>query len=1151
MDGTIALPVDTAPEPTESAATLDGRAGHLIRHYNRMAPFLMSVVSDSDLWMFLSSRGGLTCGRGDAGRALFRYQTDDLLHDAHHTIGPYTRFHVDVGGERDVWVPFESEEPGPALTRSLFKSKLGNRVTFTERHDEHGLTFSYTWCNAQCFGWVRECELRLDGDATPVRVDWLDGLRCVLPAGAHRVLLSDFQCLVNAYRRSEVLPETGLAVYPLQSLIMDQAVPGEALTTNVVWCDGVERPRVVLSEASRRRFVETGEVLPEQELKGQMAHYLLHQHATLEPGQTLRWRTVADVGLDQSDVVALRSRMRDASSLGRELDEAIRQSDDELERLIAAADGLQCSNDRAAADHHLANVMFNIMRGGVFTDGYAIQRDDLSSFVAERNVAVAQKHAASLAAWPERMTIDDVLDRATSRGDADFERLCLEYLPLYFGRRHGDPSRPWNQFSIRVRKDGGSRALDYQGNWRDIFQNWEALTLSFPSFIEPVIAKFVNATTRDGYNPYRVSRAGIDWEVPEPENPWAGIGYWGDHQIIYLCKLIEWSRRVHPGKLAGWLGRAVFSFADVPYRLKPYDDILADPDDTIVFDAAAHRTSMHRVQAMGADGRLVPDGAGGVLHATLAEKLLIPVLAKLSNFVADGGIWMNTQRPEWNDANNALVGHGVSMVTLCYLRRHLLEVGALFDEAGGDAVAVSEPVAHWLREVADAFEAFQRGDERDAARPRRRLLDALGRAFDRYRDQLDNDAGDRVSITCRGVAERLRAFVPVLDETIRANRREDGLYHSYNLLKVVDGAIEVGHLYPMLEGQVAVLSSGLLTGREVLGVIDALYASELYRADQHSFMLYPRRELAAFLDRNVAPRAAVESNPLLTAVIDAGDATVIARDAAGDYRFHASLTNGRALRDALDRLAKDDRFGALVAQHGAAVRDAYEQTFNHHAFTGRSGGMYAYEGLGSIYWHMVSKLWLAIQENVSWAQRHGESPETLKRLIERYHDVRRGLSAAKTPAEYGAFPTDPYSHTPYHAGAQQPGMTGQVKEEVLTRFGELGVSLEGGCIWFGPTMLRQAEFLTEPDEWQYVDVSGESRTLALGANQLAFTLAQVPVVYRLADAGDGQVHVAVTGRDGNVAECGDTVSAEWSGEVFARSGRVVRLDVTLPRSVLI
>jgi hypothetical protein len=39
----------------------------------------------------------------------------------------------------------------------------------------------------------------------------------------------------------------------------------------------------------------------------------------------------------------------------------------------------------------------------------------------------------------------------------------------------------------------------------------------------------------------------------------------------------------------------------------------------------------------------------------------------MSNLIPEGGIWMNTQRPEWND-NNALVGNGVSMVTLCYLR---------------------------------------------------------------------------------------------------------------------------------------------------------------------------------------------------------------------------------------------------------------------------------------------------------------------------------------------------------------------------------------------------------------------------------------------------------------------------------------------------
>ena len=45
----------------------------------------------------------------------------------------------------------------------------------------------------------------------------------------------------------------------------------------------------------------------------------------------------------------------------------------------------------------------------------------------------------------------------------------------------------------------------------------------------------------DGYNPYRITKEGIDWEVEEPDDPWSYIGYWGDHQIIYLQKLLELS----------------------------------------------------------------------------------------------------------------------------------------------------------------------------------------------------------------------------------------------------------------------------------------------------------------------------------------------------------------------------------------------------------------------------------------------------------------------------------------------------------------------------------------------------------------------------------------------------------------------------------
>ena len=239
------------------------------------------------------------------------------------------------------------------------------------------------------------------------------------------------------------------------------------------------------------------------------------------------------------------------------------------------------------------------MRGGAFEDHHNVDPGDLRAFIAERNRPVAQRHASFFDGLPSPVAVSDLLVAAGATADADLIRLCHEYLPLYFGRRHGDPSRPWNMFNIAVRNPDGSRALQYEGNWRDIFQNWEALGQSYPDFFPNMIAKFLNASTIDGFNPYRITRAGIDWEIEDPDDPWSYIGYWGDHQIIYLLKLLESARRFRPGTLVSQMDAAVFSYANVPYRLAAYDAIVADPHDTIRFD--------HEPRANGAG----PSGARG------------------------------------------------------------------------------------------------------------------------------------------------------------------------------------------------------------------------------------------------------------------------------------------------------------------------------------------------------------------------------------------------------------------------------------------------------------------------------------------------------------------------------------------------------------
>ena len=76
------------------------------------------------------------------------------------------------------------------------------------------------------------------------------------------------------------------------------------------------------------------------------------------------------------------------------------------------------------------------------------------------------------------------------------------------------------------------------------------------------------------------------------------------------------------------------------------------------------------------------------------EKLLVTLLAKFSNYVPEGGIWMNTQRPEWNDANNALVGYGLSMVTLYYLHRFQTYMGQIVNDINVDLLSVSAHKAY-------------------------------------------------------------------------------------------------------------------------------------------------------------------------------------------------------------------------------------------------------------------------------------------------------------------------------------------------------------------------------------------------------------------------------------------------------------------------
>jgi hypothetical protein len=386
------------------------------------------------------------------------------------------------------------------------------------------------------------------------------------------------------------------------------------------------------------------------------------------------------------------------------------------------------------------------------------------------------------------------------------------------------------------------------------------------------------------------------------------------------------------------------------------------------------------------------------------------------------------------------------------------------------------------------------------------------------------------------------AALQAVDATLAANRRDDGMFHSYNLLTLAPDSAAVGHLQLMLEGQVAALSSGLLDASQASALLAALRRSALYRDDQRSYLLYPDKPIVPFLERNVLPAGWKTRAPLLAMPATAGCPPIVGVDGDGRARFNADLTNERDLRDLLDRIARDPDRQVVVNRDRDAILTLWEEVFHHHAFTGRSGAMFAFEGLGSIYWHMIAKLLLSVQELHTREFRRDPGSAAARQLADDYAAIRLGLGFTKDARTYGAFPTDPYSHTPRHRGAQQPGMTGQVKEEILTRLGELGVFVSGGLVSFEPALLNRAEFFDCPHCFEYIDIGGTVRTWQLGPQTLAFTLCQVPVCYLLG----GQPSITVEWDDGTTTtHAGSVLPPAPSRELFARSGLIRRLIVTL------
>jgi len=1122
--------------------TINGESYYKISNFDKMAPFFMSIVSNSDHWMFISSNGGLTAGRKNPDNALFPYYTDDKIHTSHYTTGSKSILKVNTDEQTFLWEPFsDCQKNIYNITRNIYKNIPSNKIIFEEKNIDLGLIFSYTWLNSEKFGFVKKSEI-INKNKEIISVEILDGIQNILPYGLNQKFQTELSTLADGYKRNELIEEYGIGIYRLSSIPSDKAEPSESLMATTVWSTGIEAEKYLLSSKQLDSFRTENVITQENDIKGVRGSYFLNSKINLEPDVKKEWLIIAEINQDLRDIVKIKNLLRADKNLSNLIFDDVDEGTRNLVKIVASADGLQLGEDKLVTSRHFSNVLFNVMRGGIFDDSYWVSKDDFISFLKTSNKIVLERNKNFLESLNDKisyLTLKSIVDK---KGDKQLLKLTLEYLPITFSRRHGDPSRPWNRFSIDIKDKYGNKILNYEGNWRDLFQNWEALALSYPEYLESMIAKFLNASTADGYNPYRVTRSGFDWEAPEEDTPWSNIGYWGDHQIIYLLKLLELSFKFDANELTKRMSDDIYSYANVPYRICGYKDLLKDPKNTIEFDFSLHEKILEKEKEIGSDARFLTNETGEIYQVNLTEKLLATLLSKLSNFIPGAGIWMNTQRPEWNDANNALVGNGVSMVTLYYIRRYLTFLINLFEKVESKSLTISIEVKDFFEKIYKVFELHKTiliGEISN--KNRKQILDSLGKAGEEYRFNIYDKGftGKKQSIDKNEIINFSKIVRECIDNTISLNERDDHLYHAYNLISVKDDEIIISNLYEMLEGQVAVISSGYLNTKQVIQILNALYKSKLYRKDQNSFILYPNRDLPKFIEKNQITEEQLNSSNLLKKLIEIGNQDIVVRDEDGMYHFNGEIRNSKELKIRLENLSQID---GEINNEKEEVLEFYELIFNHKAFTGRSGTFYKYEGLGSIYWHMVSKLVLAVEESCSEAIVRNANISEIEELKKYYYQLKDGIGLHKSPEVYGAFPTDPNSHTPSFSGVQQPGMTGQVKEDIISRFGELGLIVKNGIITFNPILLNRSEFLKTQKTFNYSNVNGKDIKIELQVSSLAFTYCQVPIIYKRSSKN----LIKVVETSGNNIEFNNlSLDKNFSHSIFNREGKVESIEVYL------
>ena len=305
--------------------TIQDEKFYKIGNYHQMPDFFMTIVSDSDHWMFISSNGSLTAGRKNRDNALFPYYSDDKIHDYSGITGSKTIVLVEKAEKTFLWEPFSKELGGIYNTeRNLYKSIYGNKIIFEEVNIDLGVGIRYSWSFSEKFGFVKKSSIEnLSSDS--VKVEILDGLSNMLPNGIDYAFQNEYSNLLDAYKKAELIEKTGLGLFMLSSIPVDRAEPSESLKATTVWSFGLPNSKTLISDQQVANFKSGFSIETETDIRAARCALYVNANLKLEKRQASEWILVAEINQNSTDVANLNNLLESSDDLESLVDDDIKK----------------------------------------------------------------------------------------------------------------------------------------------------------------------------------------------------------------------------------------------------------------------------------------------------------------------------------------------------------------------------------------------------------------------------------------------------------------------------------------------------------------------------------------------------------------------------------------------------------------------------------------------------------------------------------------------------------------------------------------------------------------------------------------------------------------------------------------------------------